>query len=144
MQPFSISMRVYYEDTDAGGIVYHANYLKFTERARTDWLRSAGLRQQELLEQGRGFVVTRLRARFVHSARLDDTLTVTCAPIRVGWASLTFYQQVLGEGQELLFEQECQAAQLDLRQRRPLPLSEELLELARAQLDTSAQQGVEY
>lgn len=144
MQPFSISMRVYYEDTDAGGIVYHANYLKFTERARTDWLRSAGLSQQELLEQGQGFVVTRLRARFVQSARLDDILSVTCIPIRVGGASLTFYQQVLSQDQELLFELECQAAHLDLRQRRPLPLRGPVLELARAQLDATLQAGVDY
>ena len=75
--PVSHSFRVYYEDTDAGGVVYHANYLKFAERARTDWLRDAGIEQSQVLKElGLVFVVYRLEIDFLSPARLDDLLTV--------------------------------------------------------------------
>lgn len=73
----SFLIRVYYEDTDAGGIVYYANYLKFAERARTEALRLAGFDQSELMQrQGIGFVVRRCEADFLKPARLDDLLTI--------------------------------------------------------------------
>ena len=78
MSVFCIQSRVYYEDTDAGGIVYHANYLKFMERARTEWVRSLGLHQNNLLEQSIGFVVIDMSIGFKLSAKLDDLLLVTC------------------------------------------------------------------
>lgn len=71
-------IRVYYEDTDAAGIVYYANYLKFAERARTEWLRALGVDQSKLLaETGVGFVVRKVEADYLAPARLDDLLTVT-------------------------------------------------------------------
>lgn len=74
---FFIPFRIYYEDTDAAGIVYYANYLKFAERARTEWLRHLGLEQQELLEtKGVGFVVTHLDIRYRRPAKLDDILWI--------------------------------------------------------------------
>lgn len=78
--PHVSQYRVYYEDTDAGGIVYYANYLKFAERARTDWLRDQGILQSELSrEKNLWFVVSRVEADFVAPARLDDTLVIeTC------------------------------------------------------------------
>lgn len=92
---FGIHLRVYWEDTDAGGIVYHANYVKFMERARSEWLRSKGLGQQQAREQlGGMFVVTNLSLRYLLPARLDDCLWVTASVLERGRASMTMLQQV--------------------------------------------------
>jgi acyl-CoA thioester hydrolase len=89
-------VRVYWEDTDAGGIVFYANYLKFFERARTEWLRSLGVGQQALREQTGGiFVVSQTDVRYLRPARLDDQLLVTVSLVATGRASLTIHQQVL-------------------------------------------------
>ncbi len=91
---FAFPIRIYWEDTDAGGIVFYANYLKFFERARTEWLRSLGIGQQVLREQTGGmFVVTEARLRYVHPARLDDELLVTAQLQQAGRASFTIAQQ---------------------------------------------------
>ncbi len=91
---FAFPIRIYWEDTDAGGIVFYANYLKFFERARTEWLRSLGIGQQVLREQTGGmFVVTDARLRYVHPARLDDELLVTAQLQQAGRASFTIAQQ---------------------------------------------------
>jgi len=93
---FAFPIRIYWEDTDAGGIVFYANYLKFFERARTEWLRSLGLSQQVLREQTGGmFVVTDARLRYLRPARLDDQLIVTAQLEEKGRASLTIGQQAL-------------------------------------------------
>ncbi len=92
--PFSWSVRVYWEDTDAGGIVYYANYLKFFERARTEWLRASGISQQDLRTQTGGmFVVSDAHVRYIKSAHMDDELRVTCTRLEQGRASLTVHQQ---------------------------------------------------
>ena len=92
--PFSWPVRVYWEDTDAGGIVFYANYLKFFERARTEWLRERGVEQAQLRAQTGGmFVVSEAHVRYHHSARLDDELIVTAVPTVVGRASMTLSQQ---------------------------------------------------
>ena len=94
--PFQFPIRIYWEDTDAGGIVFYANYLRFFERARTEWLRSFGLSQQFLREQTGGmFVVTDVRLRYLQPARLDDQLLVTANLQEKGRASLTIGQQAL-------------------------------------------------
>ena len=91
---FSFPIRIYWEDTDAGGIVFYANYLKFFERARTEWLRSLGIEQQALKDQlGGMFVVTDTTLRYRKPARLDDQLLVTATLATPGRASLTIYQQ---------------------------------------------------
>ncbi len=93
---FRWPVRVYWEDTDAGGIVFYANYLKFFERARTEWLRSLGIEQQRLREQAGGmFVVSDTSVRYLRAARLDDELIVTAALQEKGRASLTIVQQAL-------------------------------------------------
>lgn len=93
---FEWPVRIYWEDTDAGGIVFYANYLKFFERARTEWLRSLGLGQQSLRELTGGmFVVTDARLRYLRPARLDDALIVTASVLESGRASLTIAQQAL-------------------------------------------------
>ncbi len=87
-------IRVYWEDTDAGGIVYYANYLKFFERARTEWLRGLGLGQQALRERTGGmFVVSAAEARYLRPARLDDRLEIRTRIRELGRASLTLQQQ---------------------------------------------------
>ena len=96
MAEFEFPIRIYWEDTDAGGIVFYANYLRFFERARTEWLRSFGLSQQVLREQTGGmFVVTDVRLRYLQPARLDDQLLVTANLQEKGRASLTIGQQAL-------------------------------------------------
>lgn len=93
---FSWPLRVYWEDTDAGGIVFYANYLKFFERSRTEWLRSLGIEQQRLRESTGGiFVVAETSIRYHRSARLDDELIVTAALVESGRASMIIKQQVL-------------------------------------------------
>ena len=93
---FQLPIRIYWEDTDAGGIVFYANYLRFFERARTEWLRPFGLSQQVLREQTGGmFVVTDVRLRYLQPARLDDQLLVTANLQEKGRASLTIGQQAL-------------------------------------------------
>uniref|UniRef100_E6PLJ3 Putative Pol-Pal system-associated acyl-CoA thioesterase n=1 Tax=mine drainage metagenome TaxID=410659 RepID=E6PLJ3_9ZZZZ len=88
-------VRIYWEDTDAGGVVYYANYLKFCERARTEWLRSLGLDQQRLAERDALlFVVSSAQVRYLAPARLDDQLTVSVTVVEVGGASLELLQEV--------------------------------------------------
>ncbi|HWP13721.1 MAG TPA: YbgC/FadM family acyl-CoA thioesterase [Ramlibacter sp.] len=91
---FAFPIRVYWEDTDAGGIVFYANYLKFFERARTEWLRSLGLEQRRLRENTGGiFVVGETSVRYHRAARLDDELLVTARVEEVGRASLIIAQE---------------------------------------------------
>lgn len=91
---FELPIRVYWEDTDAGGIVFYANYLKFFERARTEWLRARGIGQRALKEQTGGmFVVSETTLNYHRPARLDDELLVTARLLEAGRASLTIAQQ---------------------------------------------------
>lgn len=91
---FCWPVRVYWEDTDAGGIVFYANYLKFFERARTEWLRSLGVQQQHLREETGGmFVVSGTELRYHRPARLDDLLQVTARVGELGRASMTLQQE---------------------------------------------------
>jgi acyl-CoA thioester hydrolase len=105
---FEFPIRVYWEDTDAGGIVFYANYLKFFERARTEWLRSLGIGQQALREATGGlFVVSQTSLKYHRPARLDDELLVTACLQTMGRASLTIGQQALrktGGNPEVLCE----------------------------------------
>jgi 4-hydroxybenzoyl-CoA thioesterase len=93
-EPFAHRCRVYYEDTDAGGIVYYVNYLKFMERARTERLRELGFAQSTLAGEGLLFVVHSTEARYHAPARLDDELLVSAQVIELNRASLRFRQQV--------------------------------------------------
>jgi acyl-CoA thioester hydrolase len=95
-------VRVYWEDTDAGGVVFYANYLKFFERARTEWLRSLGIGQQALRERtGAIFIVVEAALRFVQPARLDDWLDVTVDVGEKRPATLLLEQQALRDGELL-------------------------------------------
>ena len=102
---FRFPVRVYWEDTDAGGIVFYANYLKFFERARTEWLRSLGIHQSALREQTGGiFVVGETAVRYLRPARLDDELIVTARLETAGRASLIIAQQALATDARVLCE----------------------------------------
>lgn len=92
------TLRVYYEDTDAGGIVYHANYLRYAERARTEALRALGVPHAEMVEHfGLMFVVRRIEVDYQRAARLDESLTVVTESLEVGGASLVLRQDVRGQ-----------------------------------------------
>jgi acyl-CoA thioester hydrolase len=92
---FQWSARVYWEDTDGGGVVYYANYLRFLERARTEWLRTRGHHQNELARTlGVLFAVAEVNIRYRSPARLDDLLMISCEPQREGAASVIFSQQI--------------------------------------------------
>jgi acyl-CoA thioester hydrolase len=107
------AVRVYYEDTDAGGIVYHANHLKFAERARTEMLRCLGLDHRVLRERfGLAFAVRRCVADFRAPAHLDDLLEVETRPTRIGGASLDLIQDIR-HGEHLLAHLELRLAVLD-------------------------------
>ncbi len=96
LKPFSWPIRVYWEDTDAGGIVFYANYLKFFERSRTEWLRSKGINQHSLRESTGGmFVVGEAQIRYLKSAKLDDQLEVTTTLIEAGRTAMSILQQAL-------------------------------------------------
>lgn len=98
--PGILTLRVYYEDTDAGGIVYHAAYLRFAERGRTEFVRKLGIDQQKLrVETGSGFVVTSLTIDYLKPAFLDDNLTITTEIDRIRPASVNFKQTVARESQ---------------------------------------------
>lgn len=101
---FEFPLRVYWEDTDAGGVVFYANYLKFFERARTEWLRSLGHSQERMrLEGGAMFVVSDTTLRYRRPARLDDALRITTALAEVRRTSITLAQQAWRDA-ELLTE----------------------------------------
>ncbi len=93
-QSFALRCRVYFEDTDAGGIVYYVNYLKFMERARTERLRALGFAQSQLAEDGLLFVVHSAEARYLAPARLDDEVIVSAQVVELNRVSLRFRQQV--------------------------------------------------
>jgi len=134
--PFEFPVRIYWEDTDAGGIVFYANYLKFFERARTEWLRSLGIGQQQLREQTGGiFVVTDARLRYLRPARLDDELIVTAQLQETGRASLTIVQQALLNNEQapnqprvLLSEGTIRIGWVDATSMRPARIPSTLLE----------------
>ena len=129
---FSWPLRVYWEDTDAGGIVFYANYLKFFERARTEWLRALGIEQRALRERSGGmFVVSEARLRYHQPARLDDELLVTAWPLDVGRASMTIQQQAFLKtpaGNTLLCEGTIRVGWVDGSSYKPARIPLTLLE----------------
>jgi acyl-CoA thioester hydrolase len=95
VSPYSWTARVYWEDTDGGGVVYHANYLRFFERARTEWLRERGHVQSDIAATlGVVFALTEVHVRYHRPARLDDLLVISCSPERDGGATMTFSQDM--------------------------------------------------
>ncbi|WP_163557113.1 tol-pal system-associated acyl-CoA thioesterase [Halomonas sp. NO4] len=120
MSEFHLPVRVYIEDTDAGGIVYYVNYLKYMERARSEWLRQCGFTQRALLDAGIQLVVHRLECRYAKPARLDDDLTVSATVQSHGRCRLQFAQTVTRRG-EPLCEARVDIACLDAARLKPTP-----------------------
>jgi acyl-CoA thioester hydrolase len=116
---FSWRTRVYWEDTDGGGVVYYANYLKFMERARTEWLRAQGHSQAELVQEfGFVFAVVEVQVSYRKPARLDDELIVTCLPVPEGRVSIRF-RQCVRRGDVTLADGEVRVACVDSKTFRP-------------------------
>ena len=131
MAEFHFKVRVYYEDTDAGGIVYYANYLKFMERARTEWLRSVGVDQRSLMrEQRLMFVVVSAEVKYHKPAEFNDELNVSCRVVSTTRTSLIFEQEVRrGDEQgELLVSGTLKAACVCADRRRPKAIPSNILE----------------
>jgi acyl-CoA thioester hydrolase len=143
IEAFSIPIRVYYEDTDAGGIVYHTNYLKFMERARTEWLRNLGIEQQSLLEQSIGFVVKDLTMKNSKAALFNDLLSISCQVVELKRASMLFLQHayrindtanthknnnvITSNEKELLVSAEVRVACVDLGKMKPIAIPDFIL-----------------
>ena len=130
---FRLALRVYWEDTDAAGIVFYANFLKFFERARTEWLRTKGYSQEQLrTERGTGFIVTDASISYRRPARLDDLIDVTVALTRVGQASLQIAQQafrIVPDGtNELLADGTIRIGCVELGTYRPRRIPTEILQ----------------
>jgi len=124
---FEWPVRVYWEDTDGGGVVYYANYLKFLERARTEWLRALGYSQTALaVDPGILFMVVNLQLEYLKPARLDDALRVTCEPERDGRVSMRIRQRILRDdvSGETLVVADVRVACLDARSLRPRRIPE--------------------
>ena len=125
-QPFVWPVRVYYEDTDAGGIVYYANYLRFMERARTEWLRSLGCEQSDLADRhGVVFVVRSAAIDYLKPARFNDILQVSVELIKVGAGHIDVVQHVT-RGAELIAEAAVKVACVGLRTMRPVRIPQPL------------------
>ncbi len=125
MADFTFPVRVYWEDTDAGGVVYYANYLRFLERARSEWLRALGVDQVHMLREERlQFVVVEANVRYHRPARFDDELLVTVALESMRGASVTMAQEIRRgrTADELLVTATVRAACIDSVSLRPKPL----------------------
>jgi len=123
---FRATMRIYWEDTDAAGIVFYANYLKFFERARTEWLRSLGFGQEALrTDAGIAFVVSETRLRYRRPARLDDVIDVSVAVAHLGQASLEITQEARRAG-ELLADGTIRIGCVELGTFRPCRIPNEI------------------
>jgi 4-hydroxybenzoyl-CoA thioesterase len=123
---FKLPLRVYMEDTDAGGIVFYVNYLKFFERARTEYMRALGFHKAAFIDDSLMFVVTNLTTKYLRPAKLDEQLIVTARVIAAAKASLIFDQQVI-RGDEVLCEAEVKLACVDRDTLKPKRLPEALL-----------------
>lgn len=119
---FHLSVRVYYEDTDAGGVVYHANYLRFMERARTEWLRSLGYEQDTLRDKGMIFTVRRAALEYLHPVRFNDLLDVSVLIKQYRGASVDIYQTICSQSGEKLCEGDIRIACIDAVTLKPRPI----------------------
>ena len=122
-----LPIRVYIEDTDAGGIVYYANYLKYLERARTEFFRTRGFELRKGISENINYVVHSLTIEYKQSARLDDQLLIMTRVIDIGKTYLSFNQQVLSSNKELLVDAEVKIACLHYDSGKPRRLPESLL-----------------
>ncbi|MBL4631416.1 MAG: tol-pal system-associated acyl-CoA thioesterase [Paraglaciecola sp.] len=127
MSQHSHNVRVYYEDTDAGGIVYYANYLKFFERARTEWLRQMGIEQDILLERLVGFVVKRVEMDNHAPARFNELLCIESEIVELKRASLVFKQTIISPSKQCLVSALIRVACVNLANMKPQAIPDNIL-----------------
>ncbi len=125
-------VKVYYEDTDAGGIVYHANYLKFCERARTELLLSLGVEQDVYLKQNIGFVVSTMDIAFKLPAKLHQELIVTTRIIQVKRASIQFEQIIINAQRDVVFSANVNVACINSQSGKPVATPAKILEVLKS------------
>lgn len=124
----TLPIRVYYEDTDAGGVVFYANYLKFFERGRTEFLRSFGIEQDGLLSEGIAFMVKKVDMDCIKSALFNQLLSVKTTVSSYRKASLVFKQEVFNENDELLCQASTLIACVNLHKMKPTPIPTNIIE----------------
>ncbi len=124
--PFVWPVTVYYEDTDAGGVVYHANYLKFFERARTEMLRSIGVNQHTFLDEHIGFVVRHMDLDFLKGARLDEQLEVRTWVVSASKVTLVFEQQLVRPDESVVCKASVKIACVNLSTMRPTAIPNDI------------------
>ena len=130
---FQIPVRVYFEDTDAGGVVYHSNYLNFYERARTELLREFGFEQDTLLAQNIGFVVRRCEIDYLFAARFNDQLMIEARVEKLKRTSVVFEQQIINQHGNLISTATVVVVCVDLQRMKPIAIPENITkELSRA------------
>lgn len=135
--------RVYYEDTDAGGVMYYANYLKFFERARTDFLRHLGISQHELIEAEKtAFVVRRCEVDYVRPARLDDLLEVNVKVEEIGAASIVMLQE-MRRAETVLAKLKVEIVSVDIASFKPKKITERFRDLLLQSQDSQSLQSLE-
>ncbi|WP_076415329.1 tol-pal system-associated acyl-CoA thioesterase [Shewanella sp. UCD-KL12] len=125
---FRWPISVYYEDTDAGGVVYHSNYLNFFERARTEWLKAIGVKQTALLAEDIAFVVKKAELDFCRAARFEQNLTVETVVIETKKASLTFQQRLVDEQDVVYCEGKILVACISLSRMRPRAIPQNIVQ----------------
>ncbi len=126
MKQFNWNARVYYEDTDAGGVVYHARYLAFFERARTEMLRQLDISQQKLLQEGIAFVVKKMDISYNFPARLDDMLTISTKVEQIRKASIIFKQTILNQNKQIISSADVVIACVNMTKMKPCALPKSL------------------
>ena len=126
MKQFNWNARVYYEDTDAGGVVYHARYLAFYERARTEMLRQLDISQQTLLQEGIAFVVKKMDISYDFPARLDDMLTISTKIEQIRKASIIFKQTILNQNKQIISSADVVIACVNMTKMKPCALPKSL------------------
>ncbi|MDR1423304.1 MAG: tol-pal system-associated acyl-CoA thioesterase [Azoarcus sp.] len=134
---FVLPVRIYYEDTDAGGVVYYANYLRYCERGRSEWLRELGFSQKELLDSGGPlFVISKVQADYLASGHLDDSLKVITTLHDLHGASVWFKQRIMRDN-VILFEAKTKVACVNPLTGRPTPWPEAVFKQFQNQLSLS-------
>ena len=129
MNEFIIPVRVYYEDTDVAGIVYYANYLRFMERGRSDWIRSIGIDQGTLIEQGLAFAVTEVNIKYLKPARFNDLLEVVTEVHPESRASMLFKQSIRDKQHpDIIYSRaDVKAVCIDMKSMKPKALPKQLV-----------------
>lgn len=131
---FAVDVRVYIEDTDAGGIVYYVNYLKFMERARTEFMRALGYGKTAIFSDDKMFVVHSANVQYLGAARLDDELSVTAVPLKVARSNIIF-EQLVFRGGELLCRGEVRIACVDRATQKPCAMPDVMFEKVKLGFD---------